>query len=94
MILMKSLEFEVYSILKNKFGEKESLILMEYFEAKTERNYPQRKDVLATKEDISKLEIGILQLENRLIKRMYWISIVQFFATVGALITIIKFMMH
>jgi hypothetical protein len=68
--------------------------LIEYFEAKAEQKYDQKKDVLATKEDITSVKLEIATLENRLVKQMYWINIVQFLATVGALIGIIKFMIH
>jgi hypothetical protein len=68
--------------------------LIEYFEAKAEQKYDQKKDVLATKEDITSVKLEIEALENRLVKQMYWINIVQFLATVGALIGIIKFMIH
>jgi len=50
--------------------------------------------VPATKEDITSVKLEIAALENRLVKQMYWINIVQFLATVGALIGIIKFMIH
>ena|GEM_PF-6873653 len=68
--------------------------MIEYFEAKAEQKYDQKKDVLATKEDITSVKLEIATLENRLVKQMYWINIVQFLATVGALIGIIKFMIH
>ena len=68
--------------------------MIEYFEAKAEQKYDQKKDELATKEDITSVKLEIAALENRLVKQMYWINIVQFLATVGALIGIIKFMIH
>ncbi len=91
---MNSLELKVYDIFKTKFGEKEATTLIEYFEAKAEQKYDQKKDVLATKEDITSVKLDISALENMLVKQMYWINIVQFLATAGALVAIIKFMMH
>ncbi len=81
---MSSLELKVYDILKQKFGEKEAEAVIEYFEEKAEQKYLQKKDVLSTKEDL-------YQLENRLVKQMYWINIVQFLATIGSILAIIKF---
>ena len=36
---MSSLDLKVYEIFKNKPGEKEAEIIIEYFEAKTEAKY-------------------------------------------------------
>jgi hypothetical protein len=54
-----------------------------------------KKDVLATKEDVSNVEkslkIEIHQLELRLVKQIYWINIVQFLATIVSILAILKF---
>ncbi|MBC7589194.1 MAG: hypothetical protein H7178_12640 [Chitinophagaceae bacterium] len=88
---MRALELKVYDIFKTKLGEAEAKIIIEYFEAKADEKYEQKKDVLATKEDINGLRIDMKDLENRLIKQMYWINIVQFLATIGSILAILKF---
>jgi hypothetical protein len=92
---MSTLELKVYDIFKTKIGDAEAKTIIEYFEAKAEEKYEQKKDVLATKEDVSNLEISlkneIHQLELRLVKQTYWINIVQFLATIGSILAILKF---
>ena len=88
---MSSLELKVYDIFKTKLGEAEAQTVIEYFEAKADEKYEQKKDILATKEDINTLKVEIRDLENRLVKQMYWINIVQFLATIGSILAIIKF---
>ena len=89
------MELKVYDIFKTKLGDAEAKAIIEYFEAKTEEKYEQKKDVLATKEDLSSVEKSlkheIHQLELRLVKQIYWINIVQFLATVGSILAILKF---
>ena len=57
---MSTLELKAYEIFKNKLGEKEAEIVIEYFESKAEGKYAQKKDVFLTKEDkidsITKIE--------------------------------------
>ena len=57
---MSALELKVYEIFKNKLGEQDAGIVIEYFDAKAEEKYQQKKDVLLTKEDkidmLSKIE--------------------------------------
>jgi hypothetical protein len=92
---MSTLELKVYDIFKNKLGDAEAKTIIEYFEAKAEEKYEQKKDVLATKDDLFKMEgslnSAIYQLENRLVKQLYWINIVQFLATIGSILAILKF---
>ena len=92
---MRTLELKVYDIFKTKLGEAEAKIIIEYFEAKAEQKYEQKKDVLATKQDLfvfeNSLKSELNQLEIRLVKQMYWINIVQFLATIGSILAILKF---
>lgn len=92
---MNLLRLKVYDVFINKFGVEDAKTIIEYFEAKAEEKYEQKKDVLATKDDLFKLESSlrsdIYQLENRLVKQLYWINIVQFLATIGSILAILKF---
>ena len=40
---MSTLELREYEIFKNKFGEKEAEVVIEYFESKAEEKYAQKK---------------------------------------------------
>jgi hypothetical protein len=58
---MSSLELKVYEIFKTKLGEKEAEIIIEYFEAKAEAKYNEKRDVLATKEDIANSKVDLIK---------------------------------
>ncbi|MDR0793931.1 MAG: hypothetical protein LBE82_11530 [Chitinophagaceae bacterium] len=92
---MSTLELKVYDIFKTKLGDTEAKAIIEYFEAKAEEKYEQKKDVLTTKEDLSNIEKSlkteIHQLELRLVKQIYWVNIIQFLATIGSILAILKF---
>ncbi|MDP2682458.1 MAG: DUF1640 domain-containing protein [Deltaproteobacteria bacterium] len=69
-------EIELYEILKTKVGEKEARTLVEYIEAKVEKKFEEKKDTLATKQDIANLEIKIEKTRSDIIKWMFlfWIG--------------------
>lgn len=73
---MRVAEIELYEILKAKLGEKEAKILVEYIEAKVEKGLDEKKDLLATKQDIAHLEIKIEKTRADLIKWMFlfWVG--------------------
>jgi hypothetical protein len=48
---MSSLELKVYEIFKSRFSETEASQVIEYFQAKTEEQIQQKKDVFLTKDD-------------------------------------------
>ncbi len=58
---MSSLDLKVYEIFKNKLGEKEAETIIEYFEAKTEAKYQEKKETLATKEDLSQTKVDLIK---------------------------------
>jgi hypothetical protein len=58
---MSSLELRVYEIFKAKLGEKEAETIIEYFEAKAEAKYLEKRDVLATKEDIANSKVDLIK---------------------------------
>ncbi len=58
---MSTLELKAYEVLKTKLGEQEATTLIEYFEAKAEEKYIQKKDVLATKQDLSETKADIIK---------------------------------
>jgi hypothetical protein len=58
---MQVAEIELYEILKEKIGEKEAKTLVEYIEAKVEKKLQEKKDTLATKEDLANLKAEIIK---------------------------------
>ena len=61
---MQVAEIELYEILKTKLGEKEAKTLVEYIEAKVGKELEEKKDILATKEDINGLKIEIEKVKT------------------------------
>ena len=58
---MQVAEIELYEILKPKIGEKEARTLVEYIETKVDRKLEEKKEVLATKQDIADLKMATKQ---------------------------------
>jgi len=73
---MQLAEIELYEILKSKLGEKEAKTLVEYIETKVDKKLDEKKDILATKQDIGSLEIKIEKTRSDIIKWMFifWIG--------------------
>lgn len=69
-------EIELYEILRSKLGDKEAKNLVEYVETRVERKFEEKKDVLATKQDITNLDVKIEQVKSEIIKWMFlfWIG--------------------
>ena len=57
---MSALELQVYDLFKRRFNDDEAKLVIEFFDAKAEEKYEQKKDILLTKEDklelVSKIE--------------------------------------
>lgn len=83
---MQVAEIELYEILKEKIGEKEARTLVEYIEAKVEKKFEEKKDILATKQDIANLEIKIEKIKSDIIKWMF----IFWAGQIGALIAILE----
>ena len=64
---MQVAEIELYEILKTKLGEKEAKTLVEYIEAKVGKELEEKKDILATKEDINGLKIEIEKVRTGMV---------------------------
>ncbi|MEW6087197.1 MAG: hypothetical protein AB1498_02730 [bacterium] len=54
-------EIELYEILKSKLGDKEAKSVIEYVEAKVDRKFADKSDILATKEDLANLKAEIIK---------------------------------
>jgi hypothetical protein len=80
---MSALELKAYEVLKNKLGENEATTLIEYFESKAEEKFTEKKEVLATKEDVANVRADI-------IKWMFIFWIGQIAATFGFILLFLK----
>jgi hypothetical protein len=80
-------EIKLYEILKLKLGDKEAEALVEFVESKLKDNDERNLQILATKDDIRKLDVKIAETRADLIK---WMFI--FWATqLVAMFTFLKF---
>ena len=74
---------EMYNILKVKIGESEAKALTEYVETKVEKSLEKEEDILATKEDIYKIEVKLAETKSEIIKWMFIFWIGQIAVTLG-----------
>ena len=74
---------EMYNILKVKIGESEAKALTEYVETKVEKSLEKEKDILATKEDIYKIEVKLAETKSEIIKWMFIFWVGQIAVTLG-----------
>ena len=81
-------EITLYDLLKTKIGEEQAKAVVQYVEAKVEREFEQKKDVLATKEDIHTLELKIENTRSDIIKWMFIFWVSQF----ASMIALLKFL--
>jgi len=62
---------DLYNILRSKIGEGEAKALVEFVEDKVMEAFENKKDELATKEDIYKLDVKIEKTKAELIRWMF-----------------------
>jgi len=87
---INALELKVYEIFKSKFSEQEAATVIEYFEAKAEAKYQEKKDYLATKDDVGVLRKEIAEAKADVIKWMFLFWIGQVAATFGLVLLFLK----
>ena len=88
---MSALELQVYDILKSRFGETEASKFIEYFESKADQKYQKKKDLLATKEDVAKLESKIAESKADTLK---WMIVLFAPFHVGMIVFLVKLFLH
>ena len=61
---------------KKRFNDEEAKLVISYFDTKAEEKYEQKKDVLATEQDIAETKKEIVVAKVDLIKWMvgFWIA--------------------
>jgi len=87
---MSAIELEVYEIFKNRFSNEEAAKVIQFFEMKAEEKYAQKKDVLATKDDIGTVRKEIAEAKTDTIKWMFIFWIGQLAATAGIIFTFLN----
>jgi len=87
---MSAIELEVYEIFKNRFSNEEAEKVIQFFEMKAEEKYAQKKDVLATKDDIGTVRKEIAEAKTDTIKWMFIFWIGQLAATAGIIFTFLN----
>lgn len=79
---MSVTEIQLFQILRNKLGEKEAQTLVTFVKEEVKAEFDNRREVLATKEDIVNMH-----------KSIYVVGLVQFLAIVGSVLLIVNFML-
>ncbi len=75
-------EIKLYELLKSRIGEKEAEAFIEILEEKVEKKFEQKKNELATKEDVSNLRAELL-------RTIYLTSLGQLLAIIASVISLI-----
>ncbi|OWK69120.1 hypothetical protein [Pedobacter sp. AJM] len=90
---MSVTEIQLFQLLKAKLGEQEAKQLVSFVKEEVRSEFDNKRETLATKEDIANTKEYILQLKSELLKFIYLVGLIQFLAIVGAVIGFINFMM-
>ena len=80
-----ALEIELYDKVRGRLSDEGARELVRFIEKKMENGFEEKKDVLATKQDIAALEVKMAQMESRLIKWMFIFLIGQAAAIISVL---------
>ena len=76
-------EIQLFQILKQKLGEKEAEALVTFVEEKVKQGNEQNIKILATKEDISRLEVKINDVKVDIIKWVFAFFITMMLTMLG-----------
>jgi NOL1/NOP2/fmu family ribosome biogenesis protein len=76
-------EIKLYELLKSKIGEREAEAFVQILETKVDQKFEEANQVLATKEDIARLDLKIAETKVDLIKWMVGFWIAQMAAIIG-----------
>jgi hypothetical protein len=77
-------EIKLYNLLRAKVGEEQAQTLVEFIQTSVKDEFDNRKEIFATKQDIS-------DLRAELLKTIYLVGIVQLMGIIGSVIAIVKF---
>lgn len=77
--VMSFTEMQLFQILKAKLGEQEAEQLVSFVKAEVKSEFDNKREVLATKEDIANMQ-----------KTIYVVGPIQFLAIIGSVIGIVN----
>ena len=83
-------DIQLFQILKQRIGETEAEALVSFVDGKIKDNNDVNLNILATKDDISKLEVKIAEAKSEMIKWMFIFWIGQVAVTVGLIMIYLK----
>ena len=83
-------DIQLFQILKQRIGETEAEALVSFVDGKIKDNNDVNLNILATKDDISKLEVKIVEAKSEIIKWMFIFWIGQVAVTVGLIMIYLK----
>ncbi len=81
---------QLYSLLSEKVGTETAENLTSYIEKKIKDEYNSKSDIIATKEDLAKLETKIAESKADTIKWMFIFWIGQIAVTFGLILLFLK----
>lgn len=75
---MSTLEFKLYDLLKTKLGDQEAQSIVEFVRLEVKEAVEDKTQILATKEDVYKLDVKISETKNDIIKWLFgfWVTII------------------
>lgn len=76
-------EIQLYNALKTKLGDNEAQQLVDFVKSEVNSEFNNRKEIFLNKED--KIDI---------MRSIYFVGVVQFFAIVGSVLAIMNFMLR
>lgn len=85
---------ELYNLLRNRIGEKEAQALTEYVYVQVDEKFADKKDVLASKEDIFKVQNQIsdlrVELKEQKAELLKWMIVLFAPFYIGMVVFLIK----
>ena len=87
---MSVTEIQLFQILKAKLGEQEAEQLVSFVKEEVRTELDNKKEILATKEDIGNTKEALANAKADIIKWMFIFWIGQIAATVGIILTYLK----
>jgi hypothetical protein len=87
-------EITLYNVLKSKYGEQDAQTIVEGIKQTVKEEVDNKKDVIATKEDIYKLRLDMEQNFRDNLKWNIGLIVGLFISLLGAITGIMKLMLH
>lgn len=87
---MSVTEIQLFQLLKAKLGEREAEYLVSYVKNEVKTEFDNKKDVLATKEDINVVKQDLHNAKAEMIKWMFIFWIGQVAVTFGFILMFLK----